>query len=61
VYSIIADVSEESGRIFPLQVGQEAPHPSPEPVPLTTAPARIDKMQSTRPAIAKLLNLLRVI
>ncbi len=61
VYSIIADESKELGTILPLQVGQDAPHPSPEPVPLTTAPARIDMTQSTRPVKAKLFSLVGII
>ena len=40
--SIISDVSESVGIILPLQVGHVAPHPSPDPVALTNAPARIE-------------------
>ena len=48
--SIISDVSESVGIIFPLQVGQVAPHPSPDPVALTNAPARIESTERTKPS-----------
>ena len=48
--SIISDVSESVGIIFPLHVGQVAPHPSPDPVALTNAPARIESTERTKPS-----------
>ena len=48
--SIISEVSESVGIILPLQVGHVAPHPSPDPVALTNAPARIDSTERTKPS-----------
>ena len=55
--SIISDVSESVGIIFPLHVGQVAPHPSPDPVALTNAPARIESTESTKPSFVLKSNL----
>ena len=54
-------VSINSGMIFPLQVGQEAPQPLPDPVALTIAPARIDMIEDTKPAKVNIFNRLIVI
>ena len=48
--SIISDVSESVGIILPLQVGHVAPHPSPDPVALTNAPARIESTERSNPS-----------
>ena len=48
--SIISDVSESVGIILPLQVGHVAPHPSPDPVALTNAPARIESIERNNPS-----------
>ena len=37
------------GMISPLHVGHDEPQPSPEPVALTTAPAIIENIDTTRP------------
>ena len=47
--SISSDEVLSSGTILPLQVGHDAPQPSPEPVALTIAPAIIEAMEITRP------------
>ena len=44
-----SDEVSKFGIISPLHVGQEAPQPSPEPVALTIAPARIAKIETTSP------------
>ena len=38
-----------SKKTLPLQVGHDAPQPSPEPVALTIAPAIIEAIEITRP------------
>ena len=48
--SICSAAELREGMIRPLQLGQEDPHPSPEPVALTIAPAIIDKTESPNPA-----------
>ena len=47
--SMSSDEVSKFGIISPLHVGQEAPQPSPEPVALTIAPARIAKIETTSP------------
>ena len=50
--SINSEVSDNAGIIFPLHVGHVAPHPSPDPVALTNAPAKIEAIDNKRPAFA---------
>jgi len=57
--SIISDVVSRLGTTLPLQVGQDAPHPSPDPVALTIAPARIERIEVTRPAVARVCNFIK--
>lgn len=52
--SICSDVELKDGITRPLQLGHEDPHPSPEPVALTTAPAIIERIESTKPVLDKL-------
>ena len=47
--SICSEAEFKVGITRPLQLGQEDPHPSPEPVALTTAPAMIEKIESANP------------
>jgi len=48
--SITSDVSDNWGIIFPLHVGHVDPQPSPDPVALTNAPAKIDNIDRTIPS-----------
>lgn len=48
--SITSDVSDNWGITFPLHVGHVDPHPSPEPVALTNAPAKIDNIDRRIPS-----------
>ena len=48
--SITSDVSDNWGIIFPLHVVLVDPQPSPDPVALTNAPAKIDNIDRTIPS-----------
>ena len=48
--SITSDVSDNWGIIFPLHVGHVDPQPSPDPVALTNAPAKIDNIDRMIPS-----------
>ena len=52
--SICSEAEFRDGITCPLQLGQEEPHPFPEPVALTTAPAIIDKIERIKPVLDKL-------
>ncbi len=45
-------MSVNAGIILPLHVGHVAPQPSPEPVALTKAPAKIETIDKNRPNFA---------
>jgi hypothetical protein len=45
-------VSVSAGINLPLHVGHVAPQPSPEPVALTRAPAKIETIDKERPNFA---------
>ena len=47
--SINSEVSVSPGIILPLHVGHVAPQPSPEPVALTKAPAKIETIDRKSP------------
>ena len=50
--SINSEVSVSAGINLPLHVGHVAPQPSPEPVALTRAPAKIETIDKKRPNFA---------
>ena len=56
--SICSEAEFRDGITRPLQVGHEEPHPSPEPVALTTAPAIMEKIESIKPDLDKLKSVI---
>jgi len=53
INSIISEVSNKLGIKLPLHFGQVEPHPSPEPVARTIAPAKIEITETNKPDLTK--------